>query len=517
MAHMIPGYTVLGAVMTAATELTLENVLAMPVEDVVAKLHSGGPAFIERVLPPLIEAAITAAKTCSVEQRTTVSQLAELLIQLDNPDSIALRANTLIECAFYCERIGKSTLGVRWAEAARSLGKCGGNINLERRACNVLGTLYIDIGNVVLAIERLDNAVRLARQMGSDFLEMAALSNVAALIGSLGLYQEAMRVEDHILSRPIDSPNGLYLRFTRAGNALYCAYRANDPHAGFRYIYVLQSSFDEAEIDPVARATVEYYRALYLIWTRTIYDSVLAIPPALKGIADIQNERVRVLLDAAAALYDWVSGVPKRVADAKACLRRLYIHTKQSDLYHEEILRALMEVYSRNITVAEVEIGMAYAKELIDYTTHVKRQKFMQQMQLAAQDSAVPRPDQDPLETVRAWLSMDSALNRIAQTGLQHSTAAALNSSVANMKPPRAKGTGLSDAGQFTRRLTPAELRVLELLCQGMSNKEIARSLNLAPGTIKKSVASIFQRLGARNRTEAVLNAARAGVLTQLA
>ncbi len=424
----------------------------------------------------------------------------------------------MIDCAYYCERIGETHVGVRWAESARRLGKCGGNINLERRACNVLGTLYIDIGNVVLAVERLDNAVRLARQMCSDFLEMASLSNMVTLISSLGLYHEAMRLADHVLNHPIDGPNGQHLCFTSAGNALYCAYRASDPHAGFRYISSLQGSFDGVEIDFVTRATVEYYKALYLIWTRTFDDSVLTLPPAFEGITDIQNERARVLLDAAEALYDWVSGVPKRVAGAKTCLRTLYIRTKQSDLYHEEILRALMEVYSRNITVAEVEIGMAYAKELIDYTTHVKRQKFMQQMQLAAQNSAVPRPEQDPLETVRAWLSMDSALTRITQTGLQRSAATTPpNSSAVNMKPPRANGgAGLLADSQLTRRLTPAELRVLELLCQGMSNKEIARSLDLAPGTIKKSVASIFQRLGARNRTEAVLNAARAGILTQL-
>jgi len=54
-------------------------------------------------------------------------------------------------------------------------------------------------------------------------------------------------------------------------------------------------------------------------------------------------------------------------------------------------------------------------------------------------------------------------------------------------------------------RFTPRQAEVLTLLAKGMSNKEIARELDLAESTVKIHVAAIFRELGARNRTQAVV------------
>lgn len=51
------------------------------------------------------------------------------------------------------------------------------------------------------------------------------------------------------------------------------------------------------------------------------------------------------------------------------------------------------------------------------------------------------------------------------------------------------------------------ELEILRLLAGGYSNKEIARSLNLAEGTVKNYVSDILAKLGTRDRTRAVLKA----------
>lgn len=55
-----------------------------------------------------------------------------------------------------------------------------------------------------------------------------------------------------------------------------------------------------------------------------------------------------------------------------------------------------------------------------------------------------------------------------------------------------------------TSFLTPRQLEVLNLLAEGMSNKQIAARLNIAPGTIKTHIAAIFRELNACNRTQAV-------------
>ena len=55
--------------------------------------------------------------------------------------------------------------------------------------------------------------------------------------------------------------------------------------------------------------------------------------------------------------------------------------------------------------------------------------------------------------------------------------------------------------------LTPRELEVLTALAEGMTNKAIARRLNISLHTVKFHVESLFRKLGARTRTEAVAKA----------
>jgi DNA-binding NarL/FixJ family response regulator len=57
--------------------------------------------------------------------------------------------------------------------------------------------------------------------------------------------------------------------------------------------------------------------------------------------------------------------------------------------------------------------------------------------------------------------------------------------------------------------LTPRQHDVLKYLMKGHSNKEIAKHLGLFEGTVKIHLKAILQRLGAQNRTQAVLIAAK--------
>jgi DNA-binding NarL/FixJ family response regulator len=61
--------------------------------------------------------------------------------------------------------------------------------------------------------------------------------------------------------------------------------------------------------------------------------------------------------------------------------------------------------------------------------------------------------------------------------------------------------------------LTPRELEVLRLLARGLENKEIAAELVIAERTVKFHVSSIQGKLGAGNRTEAVVIAAKQGLI----
>ena len=58
-------------------------------------------------------------------------------------------------------------------------------------------------------------------------------------------------------------------------------------------------------------------------------------------------------------------------------------------------------------------------------------------------------------------------------------------------------------------RLTPRQLDVLTLLCQGLPNKLICRQLNISPGTVKAHISSILRELGVGSRLQAVIVARR--------
>jgi DNA-binding NarL/FixJ family response regulator len=53
--------------------------------------------------------------------------------------------------------------------------------------------------------------------------------------------------------------------------------------------------------------------------------------------------------------------------------------------------------------------------------------------------------------------------------------------------------------------LSPREREILDLLAQGLANKEIGAKLNLSPFTVKNHLAHIFEKLHVRSRTEAAL------------
>jgi two-component system, NarL family, response regulator LiaR len=61
--------------------------------------------------------------------------------------------------------------------------------------------------------------------------------------------------------------------------------------------------------------------------------------------------------------------------------------------------------------------------------------------------------------------------------------------------------------------ITPRELEVLELIARGMSNREIAAKLYVSENTVKSHSSRVFDKLGARRRTQAVQLAKEFGLL----
>ena len=80
---------------------------------------------------------------------------------------------------------------------------------------------------------------------------------------------------------------------------------------------------------------------------------------------------------------------------------------------------------------------------------------------------------------------------------------------------PRPTGSMVPEglASDLSQPLTPREVEVLSALAEGHGNKGIAARLGISEHTVKTHLAAIFEKLGASNRTEAVMAGARLGLL----
>ena len=116
------------------------------------------------------------------------------------------------------------------------------------------------------------------------------------------------------------------------------------------------------------------------------------------------------------------------------------------------------------------------------------------------------------------WINMDAAPAEISaavhalQAGMLVIDPVFARQVFANHEAARTNPTGES-AESIQDPLTPRESDVLEYLAQGLANKEIARRLVISEHTVKYHISSIYSKLGVNNRTEAVRQGVRLGII----
>jgi DNA-binding NarL/FixJ family response regulator len=81
------------------------------------------------------------------------------------------------------------------------------------------------------------------------------------------------------------------------------------------------------------------------------------------------------------------------------------------------------------------------------------------------------------------------------------------------MQPLIGQAIAANPEEYLVEELTEREMEVLELLADGLANKQIALELEISEHTVKFHVSSIYTKLGAANRTEAVRIGARLGLI----
>ncbi|WP_300215831.1 response regulator transcription factor [Bradyrhizobium sp.] len=122
------------------------------------------------------------------------------------------------------------------------------------------------------------------------------------------------------------------------------------------------------------------------------------------------------------------------------------------------------------------------------------------------------RPPQDVRNVVGLGIADDRLRGALPRDADARQIDAAIRAVAAGLivraPPSRDSGFGAMREADGHALLTPRELEVLAALAEGMTNKAIARRLDISLHTVKFHVESLFRKLGARTRTEAVAKAA---------
>jgi LuxR family maltose regulon positive regulatory protein len=179
----------------------------------------------------------------------------------------------------------------------------------------------------------------------------------------------------------------------------------------------------------------------------------------------------------------------------------------------EEILRGMAsENFPGNLISRQIEINLLLAVAIAEKEGSAAQQRLSEAVKIIAACLALAEPE----GFIQAFLSVGEPVRELL--------AAYLRSDAPVHKPfaqkileafsptPRIEPPGVQPAG-LVEPLSGREVEVLQLMALGRTNQEIARQLIVALGTIKAHAASIYRKLDAANRTEAVARARLIGIL----
>jgi NarL family two-component system response regulator YdfI len=121
-------------------------------------------------------------------------------------------------------------------------------------------------------------------------------------------------------------------------------------------------------------------------------------------------------------------------------------------------------------------------------------------------------------------LSLAALREQIEREGLQHALPAGRTASIEEtgelvlalleeLGRTLADGRGEARKPAETGLLSPREQEVLELVAEGLTNREIAKQLSVSVFTVKAHVTSLFNKLGVDSRAQAVAVGVQRGLL----
>jgi LuxR family maltose regulon positive regulatory protein len=146
------------------------------------------------------------------------------------------------------------------------------------------------------------------------------------------------------------------------------------------------------------------------------------------------------------------------------------------------------------------------------------------QQQMSEQEKALPSLQQalviaEPSGYLRLFLDWGEPMAELLQTAVQHNVLPDYANKL--LDHLRLTILDLRFESTFNRQssienrqsLSPRETEVLQLIAQGLTNKEIANELVIAPSTAKRHTVNIYNKLAISNRAEATAKAYELGIV----
>ncbi|BEP14508.1 LuxR family transcriptional regulator [Acidothermaceae bacterium B102] len=415
---------------------------------------------------------------------------------------------------------GHVDAGLARLEVVREQTRRGGSIELLARAFGNSAAVLAFLGRLDESVDISLLGLRLMRDRGIDLASAGrgTLTTAAAVLFWRGRWDEAEQLVREVLDEPLPSRHAPFLRLT-LGEIAMARGEMDEAERHLTYCRDRAEHLREHQLVAPTLAALAALRA----WQGRPAEARAIVAEALRGLPDNEREDLgtdlcavglRACADTAELEGRRDVGELEREADAllaKAEALTAQVESRGASLPECRVMLAQARgergrlAGDPDVDVHYREAAEGWVRLQRPFPTAYARWREGQALLLRRQTAAAEPLLRDSLVTVvrlrcRPLVEAVSATLRAARLDPELVDAAA---PAPRRRPARA-----------TDELTERELEVLAVAADGLTNKEIGRRLFISDRTVGLHLAHAMERLGARNRLEAVQIAQRRGLLS---
>lgn len=246
-------------------------------------------------------------------------------------------------------------------------------------------------------------------------------------------------------------------------------------------------------------------------------DSIMFTPPSIVSLkarcllAMSQFEKAEYIINQLGS--ETINAVPLNYEDINLTKARIFMEKGNEELALEMLKRIIDQASSMHhiynlIQALNIKAICLYQTQDINAASEAIKQS----LQLASQDGFVSVYANETKAILRVLaLGADPSLPDVYLQKLTHTLG--LHSDQPNSKIELPGASALESNKQLLEPLSQREIEVLGLINQGLSNKEIAMKLTLAPATVKAHIRNLYGKIQAKSRTEALSKARAIGLI----